>query len=635
MNKIKMLTSSSLLIAIVLLLAINILSNTTLHSARVDLTENNVFTLSPGTRNILQGLDEPVTLRFYLSQKLATRLPGITGYATRVKELLEEYKRAAGSNLNLSIIEPEPFSEAEDEAVGFGLQGVALNDGENTFYFGLVATGATDEQAVIPFFSPERQEFVEYDITKIVQQTAYPKKKVVGLISTLNITGSASQHVPGMPPRPANPWVVVDQIKQSFELRKLDNDVDKIPEEIEVLMLVHPKDLSDDTLYAIDQFVLRGGRTLVFLDPHAETDPLTADTSGMPGTNFGSSDLGKVLASWGLKMDKSKIVGDVQLAQKVGFNVAGRTTTVNFPIWMRLPEEQLNQDDIITSKLGIINVASPGNLEILKTEGISITPLVQTTDKSALIDKTRLRFLADPNDILRGFTPTNETYTVAVRVNGTIKTAFADKAGQEAHLAESKESVNLIVVSDTDMLDDRFWVRIQNLFGSRIAVPAAANGSFVVNALDNLMGSNDLISVRNRGHFAKPFTRVDEIRQEAESQYREKEQQLMTRLRETERKLLDLQNNKKDNNAVLLSEQQRNELAKFRQEKVKIRKELRQVRHQLRKDIENLEGWLKFLNIGLLPILIGIGGIVVAVLAVKKREAGTTGSPNETQSNAA
>jgi len=646
MNK-KTLTTSSVLIALILLLAINIFSNTALTSARLDLTNNKLFTLSQGSRNIVSNLDEPITVRFYLSQKLATRLPGISSYANRVKELLSEYKRSAGGKINLSIIDPEPFSELEDQAVGYGLKGVPLNDGEATFYFGLVATGATDEESIIAFFSPQREEFIEYDITKALQQVANPKKKTVGLMSSISIDGSPPPHRPGMPvtPRSSQVWAIMEQMEQFFDVKSVDLDIDKVPDGIDVLMLVHPKSLSAETTYAIDQFVINGGRLLAFVDPHAETDELSPQESNMPGKNFGSSDLNTLTDAWGITLTTGKVVGDIQLAQKVAFNIGQRNNAIDFPIWIKLPAEQLNTDDIITSEVGILNMATPGSLQINAKDGVQITPLISTTENATQIDKSQLGFLADPQDLLRNYKPSGVSYTLAARITGKVKSAFPDGLPKPAahgssdqadansdaepaksHLVESKESINVIIVADTDMLEDRFWVRVQNLFGSRISVPIAANGSFVINALDNLMGSNDLISVRNRGHFSRPFTRVDEIRQEAELKFREKEQELMNRLRETERKLVEMQRGKDQGNALILSSEQKVALERFRQERVQIRKELRKVRHQLQQNIDNLEGWTKFINIGLIPLIIAVIGIVIGLISLRKRDITTRSS---------
>ena len=647
----KLLTGGGMVLAVVLLLTVNIASQGTLHSLRLDLTENNLYTLSDGTRNILSNLEEPITLRLFLSQQLATRLPGISGYATRVSELLKEFKRAADPNIRLSIIDPEPFSEEEDRAVGYGLQGVPLGDGESTFYFGLVATGPTDEEEVIAFLSPEREEFLEYDVAKLVHQVAYPKPVVVGLMTSVPMDGvDPAAAAAGMRRTLPRPWFVLEQMQQLFEVKKLETDIETISEDVDVLMLVHPKELADKTLYAIDQFVLNGGRALVFVDPHAESD----SAGGFPGAGSGPSNIGRLLRAWGLDFNTSKVLADLQLAERVQFSRQARPVVVDYPVWMKVPPELLNEEDIVTGKLGSITLATPGRLIPLEDATTKIETLIRTTPTATEIDVTRVSLVTDPQDLLRDYRPAGESFIMGARITGKVKTAFADgppptddaekdestaeeKATSEAettgdddeksmpktereHLSESKEAVNLIVIADSDLLQDRFWVQVQNLLGTRIALPTAANGSLVVNALDNLTGSNDLISVRNRGHFSRPFTLVDEIRQEAELRFREKEQQLLNRLKETERNLLELERGKGEGDALVLSEAQQREIERFRQEKIRLRKDLRQVRHELRRNIENLESWVKFINIGLVPLLIAVGGILIAVHRVRQRK---------------
>ncbi len=633
----KVLTGGALALAVVLLLAVNIFSSTAFRSQRVDLTENRLYTLSQGTRNVLASLDEPVTLRLFLSQDAATRLPGINAYTIRVRELVDEYGRYGGDNLNIQIIDPEPFSEAEDRAVGYGLQGIPLGDGETVFYFGMVATGPTDQEAMIPFISLEREEFIEHDLTKLIYQVANPEQPVVGLISTLPMHGMNPQVAMGQAmPRP---WVVLEQMRQTFEVRDLGTDSETIPEEVDVLMLVHPKGLSERTLYAIDQFVLGGGRALVFVDPLAEAEQ--ASVPGMPG---GPSELEPLLAAWGLEMPVGTVVGDLQLAERVRFTQQGRQVTVEYPVWFSVPQELINADDIVTAKLGTVFMATPGRLIVKDDAETQVLPLLQTSKAAAEISSAQIGPMSDPEQLLRDYKPAGESFVLAARVTGSIKTAFPEgrpekaetdeeaegaepaeenasqaEADDAAHLAESKDDANLIVIADSDLLQDRFWVQVQNLLGATIAIPSAANGTLVINGLDNLTGSNDLISVRNRGHFARPFTRVDAIRQQAELSFREKEQALLTQLEVTEQRLLDLERGKETDNALVLSAAQQAEVERFRNEKVKIRKELRDVRHELRKDIEGLESWTKFVNVVLVPVLIAVGGVLLALHRVRRR----------------
>ena len=637
----RLLTGSGLAMAVVLFFAVNVFSTVAFRSARFDLTEQQIYTLSDGTRNILESIDEPVTLRLYLSKKLATRLPGIKSYATRVAELLQEYEQAAGGNLHLHVIDPEPFSEEEDRAVGYGLQGVPLDNGNLHFYFGLVGANATGERELIPFFQPEREEFLEYDLTKLIYRLANPTQRVVGLLSTLPLEGG--------PPMPfmggqggTGPWMIMESIRDVMQVTPLDKDVTDIPEDVAVLMVVHPKGLGEPTLYAIDQFVLRGGRALVFVDPHSEADripPNPQNPMGMQGPR--NSDLGKVFESWGIELVKGKVAGDLPLAKKVNFQTQSRTFVADYPIWIDLPPQSLNAEDVVTAKLPSLTMASAGILKKREGSDVQFTPLVETDERAMQIDASRLTFMPDIQGLLQEYRPEGEKLTLAARLTGKVNTAFPEgrpavekseqsdnpdvenESREHPHLAESAEPINVIIVADTDVLQDRFWVQTQQFLGQRIAIPLAANNSFVTNALDNLTGSHDLISVRNRGSSSRPFTLVRAIQQEAEQRFRQKEQALQQRLKDTERKIQELQNKKEDQTTVILSAEQQAALDGFRQELVATRKELRSVQHELQKNIESLEGIVKFLNVGFMPLVVVVGGLLISAYNVRRRQRAT------------
>ncbi len=639
----RLFTGSGLALAVVLFFAVNVFSNAAFRSVRFDLTDQRLYTLSDGSRKILQALDEPITLRLYLSKKLATGLPGIRSYANRVVELLEEYEQAAGGKLRLRVIDPEPFSEAEDRAVGYGLKGIPLDKGNLQFYFGLVGTGATDEQELLPFFQQEREEFLEYDITRLIYQLANPKRTVVGLLSTLPMDGGPPPAFP-QPRGDGAPLMIMKSIREAMEVRTLDTTVTEIPGDIDVLMLVHPRELSDSTLYAIDQFVLRGGRALVFVDPYSEAAPVPPDPRnpmGPPGAR--RSDPGKIFDAWGIELVKGKVVGDLPLAKKVNFRKQSRTFVADYPVWIDLAPRHLNAGDIVTAKLPSLTMASAGILR--KKEGREITwsPLVETDDQAMQIDVARMMG-PDIEGILRSYQPEGEPLALAARVTGTVRTAFpggrppsedpepqdsdaeraTDASPAHPHLDESAEPIQVIVVADTDMLQDRFWVQVQNFLGQRIGIPTSANNSFVINALDNLTGSNDLISIRNRGSFSRPFTLVKATQQEADKLFRQKEQALRQRLQSTERKIQELQRTKEDKTTLILSDEQQAALNEFRQQLVATRKELRNVQHELRKNMENLEGMVKFINIGLIPLLIVGSGLVRSAYTVRRRLRGAT-----------
>lgn len=636
----KLLTGSGLLIGVVLFFAINVLSTVTLKSARLDLTDQQLYTLSEGSQQILEGLQESITLRFYLSKKLATGLPGIKSYAIRVQELLEEFEQTAGGKMTLKVIDPEPFSEEEDRAVGYGLQGVPIDNSNTLFYFGLVGTSSTDDQEVVPFFSPEREEFLEYDLAKLVYQLAHPKQKVVGLLSSLPLEGITTMPLlqrPGF----SQPWLIIDQIQQLFEVRTVTKDVDVIPKDVDVLMIVHPKHLNDTTLYAIDQFVLRGGRALVFVDPHSEGEQ-SAPNPGNPMAGQGprDSDLGKLFEAWGVQLVPGKVVGDLPIAKKVQFRKQSRLAVVDYPVWIDLTPAHLDQEDVVTAKLDSLTLATPGFLQKKGDAETEFVPLVQTDEAAMQIDAARVQFFVEADSLVRTYRAGGEKLVLAARVTGKVKTAFPDgkpkreRGGDDstsesendesqmaAHVMESVEPINVIVVADTDLLQDRFWVQVQSFLGQRLGIPTSGNGTFVTNALDNLTGSNELISIRNRGSFSRPFTLVRALQQEAKERFRQKEQLLQDRLRSTERKLQDLQSQKDDGGTLILSAEQQKEIARFRGELLTTRKELRSVQHELQKNIESLESIMKFMNIGLMPLLVGIGGVVISVYRLRRRQA--------------
>ncbi len=641
MNK-RLLTGTGIVLAAVLFGAFNMMSSAALRSARFDLTDHKLYTLSDGTKNVLGNLAEPITLRFYLSKKLATGLPGIKGYATRVQEMLEEYAQVAGSQLVLQVMDPEPFSEEEDRAVAYGLQGIPLDNGSTQFYFGLAGTSSTDELEVVPFFQPEREEFLEYDLTKMIHTLANPKKKVLGLISSLPIDGAGA--MPFMQQGGGSqPWLIVTHIEQMFEIKKIAPTATTIPEDVSVLMIVHPKALGDPTLYAIDQFVLHGGHAMIFVDPLAESDRGEANPMNpMGGGGPGNSNLPKLFDAWGLEMVKGKVLGDLPLAKKVQIQQQARMQVVDYPVWLDFRQEHFSSDDIVTAQVPAITMASAGILQKKGDVGTELTPLIQSDEAAMKIDASTLSFMPDLGSILSSYKPEGEKMMVAARVTGKVKTAFPDGKPKEPakegdansgpsndsadkpskpHVAESKDPINVIVVADTDILQDKFWAQVQNFFGQRIGIPTSGNGTFVTNALDNLTGSNDLISVRSRAGYSRPFTLLRALQQDAEQQFRQKEQALQERLKATESKLQEMQSQKSEGNTMIMSIEQQQAMTTFRQDLVQVRKELRAVQHELGKNIESVESWVKFINIGLVPVLIGIVGVWISSSRPRKKSA--------------
>ncbi|WP_025769671.1 GldG family protein [Thioalkalivibrio sp. HK1] len=637
----RLMTTTGMALAIVLLFAVNILASRTLDSARVDLTENRLFTLSEGTKNILANLEDPITLRLYLSQGELANASRISGYTDRVRSLLREYERLADGQIDLQVIDPEPFTDDEDRAVGYGLQGVPVgNEGAN-FYFGLVGTNSVDQMEVIPFLAAERETFLEYDLTRLVYGLTRPPQKIVGLLSTLPIEGPP----PGIPQPPGQnqrEWVVLEQLRQLFEVRTLDQSLEEIDGDIDILMLVHPQELPPKALYAIDQYVLRGGRILAFLDPFSEIQMQVAAQGGVPPGGSRRSELGDLLATWGVSLGDD-VAADLSLSMQAQFQRGGRVFTFDYPVWMVVKSELFDGDDIVTGNLGNISMATAGFFEVAKGATTTMTPLISTTDGVAKVTPQRIDEVnSNPQSLRDDLESEGSPLPLVVRVAGPVVTAFPDgppkeeSEGEEGssvdesastgdHLSESIEDAQMILVADSDVLTDRLWVSVQQLLGNRIAIPNSANGSFVVNAVDNLTGSGDLISVRNRGSFSRPFSKVIELRQQAERDYRAKEQELSAKLQDAERRLRELEERYQENSeSLILGDAQREEIRRFRQERVRINKELRDVRRQLRADIESLQGWLRFVNIGLVPILIGIGGLLAGFIHLRRRRRATS-----------
>ncbi len=621
----------SLALAAVLFVTVNVVANSGLRGLSIDFTENSLFTLSGGTEQVLADIDEPLTLRFFFSADLGEDVPAFARYAGRVRELLQRYAALSGGKVRVEYYDPAPFSDAEDMAVGYGLQGVPVNRDGDLVFFGLAGTNSTDDEQAIIFFQQDRERFLEYDLTRMVADLAQPKKTVVGLLSGLPLTGAPGNPMTGGG-RGSPPWMVLEQIGQTMDVRRLGVAAGEIPDDIDVLMIVHPKDFSERTRYAIDQYVLGGGRALVFVDPHSESDPAAQPMGGMPGRS--DSGLPDLLAAWGVEVEADRIVGDRYGAVRVNAGGGQRIELVNFVAWINLEGDRLNRDDIVTGQLSRLTFASAGHITKREGAGIELVPLVRSSPDAMRIDAVKVRFFPDFKGLLSDFVSEDREFVLAARITGTVTTAFPDgppkpEDGAEdgddakeapAGLTESAGPVNLIVVADTDLLADRFWVQVQDFFGQRIASPVSGNADFVVNALDNLSGSNALIGLRSRGQSARPFTLVQRLQAEAEQQFRAKEQELQNKLKDTERKLSDLQTQESPAGAsLILTDEQRQAIEDFRDEMLVIRKQLRGVQLALRQDIDRLESWLKFFNIGLIPIIIGLLAMALGLLRRNRR----------------
>ncbi|WP_262693090.1 GldG family protein [Kordiimonas aquimaris] len=622
MQKISSLLSRRSTIQIILatfvFLSATIIADRYFRSVRLDLTAENLYTLSDGTKELLRSVDEPITLDFYFSKTQATPFPQLLSYGKRIEDLLRAFAAENADNIQLSIIDPEPFSEEEDEAVGLGLRGVPLNDG-STLYIGLAAADAVDGEAVIPFFSEEREKFLEYDLVKLLATLDTSDRRKLKLLTTLPM-----QFGPGGPQAmlagQSEPYVLYEQLFDFFDVEDLAEGFTEIPTDTDVLMLVHPPALSEDQMFAIDQYVLKGGKALVFLDPHAEAvDPRAVVPS--------SSSLDPLLASWGVEMPAGQVVGDASLAQRVQMGGFGPDSVKDYVFWLAITDDFLSDTDVVTGAVSSMNFASAGVLKPLADASTSITPLVTTSTVSSLFPAERAVGVPDPDAVLRDMAPDEESYILSARIEGLASTAFPDRVAQAVIAAGSDTQnapvasgqINVAVTSDADLFDDRFWVQLQDMLGQRVAVPLAGNGSFVLNLADHISGSDALLGLRGRGISKRPFEKVDALRREAESKYLSEEEELQNRLSETEARIASLESQNPEGAAVLSAEQEL-EIESFRDQLLETRKALRNVNRNLRRNIENLGDMLAFINIALMPMLIIL--YVLVRLVIRRRAGG-------------
>jgi ABC-type uncharacterized transport system involved in gliding motility auxiliary subunit len=596
-------------LAVVIFVAVNIAADTSLNTAKLDLTENGQFTLAQGTRNIVANLKEPVTLKFYYSKQAAAEYAQTVDYARRVRDLLQEYAAISHGKILVEEIDPEPFTEAEDQATSAGLTG-APNDNGDAVYFGLVGTNRIDGREIIPYFAGEREQYLEYDITSLIYRLSTPKKPTIGVVPGLPLdTGAGGMQA--MMQGQASPYAAYSELAQTFQTQMIRGPFTKIPNTIDVLMVVHPAMLGDAQLQAIDQYALSGGRVLVFVDPVSDLSQQGASPY-QPAQTPPSSDMPKLFKVWGIAFNPAKIIGDRTLAQRVQTRDPMNPTTL-YPIWLHLGPDNFDNKDPLTANLQSLNLASVGALRALKGATTKFAPLITSSDQAGQIDAVVARMTQNPQELMGQIEPTGEKFVIAARVSGPAKSAFPAapvKAGK----------INVVVMADTDIFDDRFWVRIQNVLGKKLAAPFADNGAFILNAIENLTGSDDMINLRTREAGQRPFTVVRKIQADAQAKFHEEEQRLQQHLTETQQRLHELeQGGAAEQGQVGLTPAQQAEIERFRHDLAATRTQLRDVQHNLRKDIDSLGAWLAFINIALVPILIAIFAVALAALRRRRR----------------
>ena len=621
---------AALFLLLTLFLALNVLSSALFTSTRLDLTEEGLFSLSDGTEALLESIEEPVTLKFYYSEALGREVPFYGIYAGRVRDLLGEYAARSDGKIRIEIYDPEPFTELEDRAVADGLQQIPLQEGGEQVFFGLSGTNLTDDLEVIPFLQPERETFLEYDISRLIYSLAKPKRTVVGIVTSLPMRGTVRMNAMGQQ-TPVAPYILADQIGATYETRYLDADFDKVPDDVTVLMLAHTAELGPRAQFAIDQFLLGGGKALIFIDPFSESEGGQAQFFGQLAPE--RSNLAMLFDHWGVVYDPTRIAADRLTARKVQPGEGRRP--VDYVVWLELKGGNIDQTSPITTNVGTLAVASAGHIALADDAAVTMTPLVSTSLGSAELDVQQVKGMRSPEALLRSYEPGPKSLVIAARLTADkMTTAFPDgppekmlKEGEEAPdaeedaaykakfpqiLTESAAPLDVIVVADSDVLADRFWVRVQQFFGRRVPVPVSGNGDFVLNSLDALSGSSTLLGLRGRGSTSRPFDVLEQIEREAEKQYASREEQLQKTLADTQQRFDELRRSMPEGSAAIVTEQEQAEIEGYRQEILKLRGELRAVQRSVREDVDRLETALWFYNIALVPILITLLALILA-----------------------
>ncbi|MDF2118082.1 Gldg family protein [Roseiarcaceae bacterium H3SJ34-1] len=588
---------------------VNIASSELFRSARIDLTQQHLFSLSQGTRTMIADLNEPIRFRFFMSSGLTKEAPQLAAFAGRVRSMLDAYVAGSKGKIVLETIDAKPYSEDEDRAVAFGISPIRSSTGDRLF-FGLAATNSTDGKSVIGSFSPEREAFLEYDLTRLVAELGKRGKPVVAVLDGLGMNGN-----PQLGLREAQ---VLTQMKQFFDVKPLEGEVQELPDNTRVVMVVHPQNLTDKTLYTLDQWAVGGGAMLVFVDPNAENQ---IGPRGQPPADT-SSDMPKLFKAWGVVYDPKKAVADPTYALQTERNIDGRPVTMlNLP-WLALRNEALKKDDAILAQLAAIVITTSGSFETNK-DGMSIRPLmVGSADAGTLPAAEVKERTADMRKLATQIEKGKAPPVIAGRLTGTLESAFTAKpegsTRKEEHIAKATKPANVILVGDADMVMDRNWVQRRNLLGTEVAQAFANNGDFVVNAIEQMAGGVALADLRGRGVSWRPFERIQTMEAEANARYSSKEQQLQARMKDAEQKLQDLGRGGKEGSNEVLTPQQIETIEKFKTELLATREELRATQFALRNDVDTLKSRLTALNVAGIPIVAGLIALFFAMRRTRR-----------------
>ena len=601
LNKIKSksVIKLSILLSIIIFFSINIITNNMLGYSRIDFTENKLYSLSEGTKKLLKNLDEPIHLRLFISSNLVKDVPQFSTYANRVETILKTYSNISNGKITIETIDPKPFSDEEDRAVGMGINPFNATEMSDSLYFGLAATNSTNGQKNIPMFSPERETFLEYDLTSLISELSQITKPVVSIIDNLGL--SADGRV-GKPEQQ-----ILKQMKEMFKVEMVNESANELDKDTKILMVIHPKFLSDETLYMIDQWVLKGGATLIFLDPYAETE--LSRQQGMPPMNP-RSDLKKLLDTWGIKFDNKQAVLDSEFGFRIARKINGRDVQVtNYP-WLNIRGEGLNKNDSTLSNLSTIVMTTAGSLQDTNKNPI-LEPIIRSSKKSGVGDAQKAgNPEGDPRDLLSNIKSDNENYTLAGWIKANLNSSFINSEDKKDNqLMKSKNKSNVLIVTDADMLMDRNWLTQRGAF--------ANNGDFVLNIVEKMIGGNALSDLRGKSTSWRPFEKIIELEKIAEEKFLIEEQMLAKKLEGMEDKIRNLTQNS-DKDTDVLSPETIKAIDGFKTEMMATRSQLRNVKFDLRRDVDLLKKWIISINVAILPIAFAAVSLIISLRRKRK-----------------
>jgi ABC-type uncharacterized transport system involved in gliding motility auxiliary subunit len=631
-------SGTGLLIIAAIIVAVNLLASVLFNNTKIDTTEDKLFTLSKGTKSMLSKVDQDVQAQIFFSRDASANYPAFRSYGERVLQMVREFSSYTGGKMTVEMFDPKPDTEIEELADSSGLRYAPSPDG-GKMYLGLVLKGETPEPQYIPFFAQETEENLEYDIAKAIYRLTHPERKKVGVIAGLPIMGAPGN--PTMGQQQQQSWVFVQELKSTYDVEEIQPDQATLPEGLDVLALIHPKNLSDGMQYAIDQYVMRGGHVIAFVDPFCETEQASMQQMGMQQRmqTDTASNLPRLFESWGIALEsgqestdvptgksdsKPEIVADPSLGIKARVS-GGQVDDVI--VWLGLTKDNCNKSEIVTNGLDNLMYIDGGAIKkVTNSNDITVTPLLTSTSKAGMVNDMMMR-LGNVSQLKNEYKPDTTAKNLAVMITGKFKTAFPDgqpaaKDGaekpKESTLAASEKPATIIVVADVDMISDSYSVQVSNFFGQNIVQTLNDNQRFAGNAVEFLTGSQELIALRSRGRSQRPFTRVKSLETAAQDRYREEEKGLEAKLDEANRRLTELERGEGGKNRVL-DQAYAAEVKKFRDEQVGTRRKLREVRRILREDIETLGARVKFINIALLPIGITLASLILAMTKSLRR----------------